>query len=44
MLMQANAPCSLESLSGWEDLYQGFAFYQGDSDTIFQLSPEKIIE
>lgn len=44
MLMQASASCSLERLSGWGDLHQGFTFYQGDSNTIFQQSPEKIIE
>lgn len=44
MLMQANGPCSMMSLSAQGDLYQGFSFYHGDSDTIFQLSPEKIIE
>lgn len=41
VLTQANALCSLESLSGQRDLYHGFAFYQGNSDTIFQWSPEK---
>lgn len=44
MLMQASASCSLKRLSGRGDLHQGFAFYQGDSNTIFQQSPEKIIE
>jgi len=41
VLMQANAPYSLQSLSGRGGLYQGFALYQGDGDTIFQCSLEK---
>lgn len=44
MLMQANAPGSLENLSGRGDLYQSFACYQGNSDTCFQENTEKLSE